>query len=144
MERAEKPIRDAAFSYTPAQALMAVAVMAAESDGKIAQRELGRLRSMFHEHGLFAPVEHADTFISDRMSDIRRHGRDFTLDACGRALSPRMRETAYAWAVSVVQSDGGHHQTEHAFLNVLSRRFRIAGPLAAKIRAVVAIFRRVA
>ncbi len=129
-------------ALTPAQALMSVAVMAASSDGRLKPRELQRLRLLAHEHALFARVESADEFISERAEHLKAFGRESVLSGCRAALSPRLRETAYAWAVRIVQDDASHHQKEHAFLRELGAVFGVPGPLAAKIRAVSAVLRR--
>jgi tellurite resistance protein len=130
------------LSLTPAQALMSVAVMAAYADGRVRARELQRLRLMAQEHPLFARVDSVDGFIAERVEDLRAFGRASLLNDCRAALSPRLRETAYAWAARVVQEDGSQHPGEHAFLKELGASFGVPGPLAAKIRAVAAVLRR--
>ncbi len=139
-----KPTRQARpmLSLTPAQALMSVAVMAAYADGRVKQRELQRLRTFAHEHALFAHVASVDDYIAERVEDLKSFGREALLRDCRAALSPRLRETAYAWAARVVQEDGSQHPDEHAFLKELNVSFEVPGPLASKIRAVVALLRR--
>lgn len=136
--REDRPL----LSLTPAQALMSVAVMAAQADGRLKPRELERLRLMAREHALFARVESVEDFIAGRVEDLKVFGRSALLRDCRAALSPRLRETAYAWAARIVQDDGSLHPDEHAFLAELAGSFGVPGPLAAKIRAVAAVLRR--
>lgn len=136
--REDRPL----LSLTPAQALMSVALMAAQADGRLRPRELERLRLMAREHALFARVDSAEDFIAERAEDLKIFGRASLLRDCRAALSPRLRETAYAWAARVVQDDGSMHPGEHAFLDELASSFGVPGPLAAKIRAVAAVLRR--
>jgi hypothetical protein len=55
------------------------------------------------------------------------------------ALSPRLRETAYAVAVEMAYCDRKQKQQEHAFLQALKTQLGINGQLAGKIKAITAI-----
>ena len=128
---------------TPAEALMTVAVLAMDADDCYSFSEMQRLLAMSWLHPLFRDTESSvDRFIGLRFADLRARGRAVLLEDSFRVLSPRLRETAYAWAAEVVHADGSVNGKEHAFLGELARRFEVPGPLARKVQAVVAILRR--
>jgi hypothetical protein len=64
------------------------------------------------------------------------------MDAAIEVLSPPLRETAYAWACEMIQSDLVVSQEEHTYLDLLVKKTGIHGELAGKIAAVVAILNR--
>ncbi|MDP3541810.1 MAG: tellurite resistance TerB family protein [Elusimicrobiota bacterium] len=131
-------------NITPAMAVMSVGAMAAAADGRWSKREIERLRMMAYLQPLFRDVRSVDAFIADRATDLRALGAPDLLETCREALTPRLRETAYAWAVELVQADGSVAVEEHDFLQTLAATFSIPGALARKIQAVSAIRRRVA
>jgi uncharacterized tellurite resistance protein B-like protein len=129
---------------TPAMAVMSVGLLATAADGRWSKREIERLRMMAFLQPLFRDVHSVEKFITDRAADLRAVGSKVMLEDCRKALSPRLRETAYAWAVELVHADGAVVAEEHSFLRDLAERFSIPGPLARKIQAVAAIRRRTA
>lgn len=126
-----------------AKALMTVALMAADADGRLKRRELERLRMLAAEHPAFRELASVDLFIHDRAQELRADGGEAAIARAAAVLSPRMRETAYAIAVELAIADGGTHPGEHALLTRLGKAFNIPGPLARKIRAVTEIRRRI-
>jgi len=123
---------------------MAVAVMAVAADGRWSKHEIERLRMMAFLQPLFRNIPSVERLIAERASHLRAVGPTVLLEDCLKALTPRLRETAYAWAAELVQADGVVAAEEHVFLNELAAKFKLAGPLARKIRAVAAIRRRTA
>jgi tellurite resistance protein len=142
MDHARKT--NAVNRVSPEKALMSVAVMAALADGRVRPSELERLRRWGQDCAVFDRVASLDALILECVENVRTRGEDVSLRVCAKSLGSGLRETAYAWAVDVIQADGGHHQDEHVFLDRLGRALTIPGPLAAKIRAVTAIRRRTA
>jgi len=136
--------QDSVLFLTPAMAVMSVGVLAAAADGHWGKREIERLRMMAFLQPLFRDIPSVEKFISSRAADLRAVGAKVLLEDCRKALTPRLRETAYAWAVELVQVDGVVAPEEHAFLQDLAARFAVPGPLARKIQAVAAIRRRTA
>lgn len=141
MKSTEAPRHETPLTFTPPQALATAAIMAALADGKLGPNEIERLRLMMREQPLLARERDAEEFIAERAGVTAAHDEAALLEACRAALSPRLRETAFAWAAQIVQEDGSLHQQEHAFLERLRAAFDIPGPLAAKIRVVTAIRR---
>lgn len=139
-----QPPEASVLDLTPAMAVMSVGVMATDADGRRSPREIERLRMMAYLQPLFRDITSVEKFIAARAADLRAVGARVLLEDCLKALSPRLRETAYAWAVELVQVDGAVVAEEHSFLQELAAKFSIPGALARKIQAVTAIRRRTA
>jgi tellurite resistance protein len=131
-------------ALTPAMAVMSVAVLAASADRHWTMKEVERLRLMAHMQPLFRDIASVEGIISSCASGLRVVGSNALMEECRKALTPRLRETAYAWAVEVAHSDGGLAVEEHSFLQELAVKFAIPGPLARKLQAACAIRRRAA
>ena len=129
---------------TPAMAVMSVAVLATAADGRWSKKEIERLRMMAYLQPLFQDIPSVEEFIGNCAANLRAVGPKVMLEDCRKALTPRMRETAYAWAVELVQSDGAVVTVEHTFLEELTAKFAIPGPLARKLQTGAAIRRRTA
>lgn len=122
---------------TPADAMMAVAILAVSSDGKLAKRELDGLKSIVVSSELFKKVEDPRDYIGQIASFIIEKGYDAVLDMMPGPLTPSLRETAYAWAVYMVAVDRKQVSPEHIFLEKLRKKLGIHVALAGKIKAVV-------
>jgi uncharacterized tellurite resistance protein B-like protein len=129
---------------SPAMAVMSVAVLAMASDGRWKKQEIESLRAMAYQQPLFRDIPSVEKFIGSRTADLRAVGAKVLLEDCRKALTPRMRETAYAWAVELIQADASVVAEEHAFLQELAAKFEIPGALARKLQAAAAIRRRTA
>lgn len=140
----EKAPTTTVLHLTPAMAVMSVAVLATAADGRWSKQEIERLRMMAYLQPLFRDVPSVEKLIGGCVSDLRTVGPKVLLEDCRKALTPRMRETAYAWAVDLVQSDGAVVTEEHRFLQELAEKFSIPGPLARKLQTAAAIRRRTA
>ncbi|MDP3544465.1 MAG: tellurite resistance TerB family protein [Elusimicrobiota bacterium] len=140
----EKTPEASVLHLTPAMAVMSVAVLAMAADGRWSKNEIERLRMMSYLQPLFRDIHSVEKFIGSRAADLRAVGPKVLLEDCRKALTPRMRETAYAWAVELVQSDGAVVTAEHEFLQELAAKFSVPGPLARKLQTAAAIRRRTA
>ena len=140
----EKTPQASVLYLTPAMAVMSVAVLATAADGHWSKKEIERLRMMAHLQPLFRDIPSVEKFIGSRAADLRAVGPKVLIEDCRKALTPRMRETAYAWAVDLVQSDGAAVSAEHIFLQELAVKFAIPGPLARKLQTAAAAPRRTA
>jgi len=127
---------------TPADAVMAVAVLAAGADGKPDERELSGLERALFASPVFAKVKNPVKYRCAIAAAIACKGREATLIEATGLLSPGLRETAYAWATYVIAADRKTVSPEHKFLSLLRRRFGIHGELAGKINAVVSMLHR--
>ncbi|MFA6319160.1 MAG: tellurite resistance TerB family protein [Elusimicrobiota bacterium] len=126
-----------------ADAIMAVAVLALSSDGKLSAREFTAVTLMASQSPLFRDAEDIRDCVASVAETVARLGREDALAQAVELLSPRMRETAYAWAVQTVLADAKVLPNEHKFLSCLRKALGLHGILAGKIAAVVAILNRV-
>ncbi|OIN99548.1 MAG: hypothetical protein COX65_05920 [Elusimicrobia bacterium CG_4_10_14_0_2_um_filter_56_8] len=127
---------------TPADAIMAVAILAVSSDGKLDKSEIYDLENVLIMNPLFKEVEDAGGYLSCIASAIANKGRGTVLKKAASLLSQSLRETAYAWAVHVAASDRKVVGAEHKFLSELRKELKIHGVLAGKINAVVPMLYR--
>lgn len=126
----------------PADALMAVAILAISSDGKLDDRELSLLERATASNKLFSGVKKPRDYMGCIAAAIVDKGRDAVLAEAAALLSPSLREAAYAWAVCMVSADGKTVPPEHRFLSVLRREMKLHGVLAGKINAVIPMLNR--
>lgn len=140
----QRPTPSTVFHLTPAMAVMSVAVLATSSDGRWKKSEIERLRMMAYLQPLFKNVPSADGFIAECVKMLNLAGPDVLLHDCSKALTPRLRETAFAWAVELIQVDGSVVSEERDFLRELAFKFSIPGPLARKLQVAASIRRRTA
>ncbi len=128
---------------TPADAIMAVAILAVSADGKLKQKETDYLKGLVASSPLFGEVEDAGEYMGCVAAAIVDKGRDLVLERAADLLTPSLRQTAYAWAVYMVAADRKVVSPEHRFLETLRRKLGLHGVLAGKINAVVPMLIRV-
>ncbi len=128
---------------SPADAIMAVAILAVSADGKLDDREIEDLKGVLVANPLFAGVKDPAEYMGCVAAAIADKGRDSVLERAAELLSSSLRETAYAWAVYMVAADGKVVPSEHRLLGELRKKFGIHGVLAGKINAVVPMLNRV-
>lgn len=128
---------------SPADAVMAVAIMAVSADGKLSDKETANLKGVLVSSPLFFKVKDAAEYIGCVAAAIADKGRDAVLEKAAELLTPSLRETAYAWAVYMVATDRKFLPPEHKFLEVLRKKMGLHGVLAGKINAVVPMMNRV-
>lgn len=126
----------------PADAVMAVAIMAVSVDGKLDKREVETLEVVLSTNPLFAKVRDVREYMGCIAASIAGRGSGAILAEAARLLSPALRETAYAWAVYMIAADGKVVKPEHKFLAALRKALGLHGVLAGKINAVVPMLNR--
>lgn len=127
---------------SPADAMMALCVMAMASDGKLEKHELSRIDQMIAMSPLFDGVMNARDYAACISETIAEKGRASVIEEAAGLLPARLAETAYAWAASMVMADGKAVSPEHKFLSSIRKALGVHGVLAGKINAVVAILNR--
>ncbi|PKM97221.1 MAG: hypothetical protein CVU79_09345 [Elusimicrobia bacterium HGW-Elusimicrobia-3] len=128
---------------SPADAVMAVAILAVSSDGKLKDKEINNIKGVLASSPLFVEVEDAGEYMGCIAAAITDKGRAAVLERAAELLTPSLRETAYAWAVYMVASDRKVVAPEHKFLEALRKALGLHGVLAGKINAVVPMLNRV-
>lgn len=128
---------------TPADAVLAIAIMTVLADGKLHRREMDFLKNMLFTSPLFDKVPQADMYLRGVAAAIAEAGRDKALEQAAALLGPTLRETAYAWAVYQVVADGKFVPDEYAFLALLKKKLGLHGALCGKIKAVIPMLVRV-
>ncbi len=127
---------------SPADAVMALCILALASDGKLGKRELERIDQMLIMSPLFTGVKSAREYAACVAEAVEGKGRAEVISEAAALLPARLAETAYAWAVQMVLADSKTVSPEHKFLTEIRRALKIHGVLAGKINAVVAILNR--
>lgn len=127
---------------SPADAVMALCVMALASDGKLGKHELSRLDQMIALSPLFDGVMNARDYAACISETIAEKGRAAVVEEAAGLLTGGLAETAYAWVASMVIADGKAVSPEHKFLSSIRKALGVHGVLAGKINAVVAILNR--
>ncbi len=127
---------------SPADAVMALCVLALASDGKLDKRELERVDQMIVMSPLFAGVKSAREYAVCIADAVAEKGRGEMIAEAAALLPDRLAETAYAWAAQMVMADGKVVSPEHRFLSEIRKALGVHGVLAGKINAVTAIMNR--
>lgn len=127
---------------SPPDAIAAICMCAMQSDSKIKPVEVKKLASMIAMSPLYRSVEDPIGYLSELNRSLGGTEVGGVLERSIEALSPSLRETAYAWACQIVAADQGFSQEEHACLSLLVKKMGLHGELAGKIAAVVAILNR--
>ncbi len=127
---------------SPADAVMAVCVLAMASDGRLSKAELARIDQMIAMSPLFDGVMSARDYAACISEAIAKKGHAAVIEEAAELLPGRLAETAYAWAAHMVMADGKAVSPEHKFLSSIRKALGVHGVLAGKINAVVAILNR--
>ncbi|HAF96396.1 MAG: hypothetical protein A2X34_10640 [Elusimicrobia bacterium GWC2_51_8] len=127
---------------SPADAVMAICVLALAIDGKVGKRELERMDHMLIMSPLFTGVKSAREYAACVAEAVSGKGRDEVIAEAAALLPARLAETAYAWAAQMALADGKVVSPEHKFLSEIRKELGIHGVLAGKINAVSAILNR--
>ncbi|OGV67944.1 MAG: hypothetical protein A2283_12280 [Lentisphaerae bacterium RIFOXYA12_FULL_48_11] len=143
MQQSKKRVCQNECLLTSADAVMAVAILAVSSDGKLAKREMDGLKVILASNPLFGNVEDSMDYMGYIASSVAEKGCDVILDMVTDLLTPSLRETAYAWAVYMVAADRKLVSPEHKFLEKLRKKLGIHVALVGKIKAVVPMLNRV-
>lgn len=126
--------------FDPQRAVMTIVISALAADGEVDDEEVARMRSMCARSPLFArnSNQEDDRVIDFALGCIRQLGQG-SLSQAAAALSPALRETAFAFAVEIVMADGQVGPQEESFIDELSRTLAIDDGLARAVIAVTAI-----
>jgi tellurite resistance protein len=117
-------------------ALIFTMVLVSAAEGVMTDAELGSIGRQVRYLPVFRDFEHDRLIAVGReCAELLRQedGLDLACDMIAEALSPRLRETAYALACDVAAADGALAQEEANLLELLRRRLSIDRLVAAAI-----------
>jgi len=125
-------------------ALIFTMVLVSAAEGVMTDAELGTIGQQVRYLPVFRGFDHDRlTAVGRECAELLRQedGLDIACDMIAEALSPRLRETAYALACDVAAVDGTLAEEEANLLELLRRRLNIDRLVAAAIeRATQARF----
>ncbi len=130
--------------FTLAEALLAVAICASAADKKLSQEELDRALYIATGHALFThhDMESLQELADRLLNVILSIGVAEMLEKAEKILTPALKETAFAWAVDVVQAHEGVATSEESFLDELVTAFGLDTRIVKKIIEVTEIRNR--
>jgi uncharacterized tellurite resistance protein B-like protein len=120
--------------FSEQKAVMTIVVAAINADGNVSEEEVGRLRSMCARSPIFAANSKAedDSLIDFAVNICLQLGRDAVAKAA-TALTPDLRETAFAFAAEMILADGLLGAAEEAFLAQLVKTLSLSERTAESI-----------
>lgn len=125
-------------------AVLAAAVSAMVGDGEVNEAELLQLSTLCALSPIFAKISAGE--INARTQAIVRRlsaeGHEAVIRRAAAQLSPRLRETAFAFAARIVVADGVINDEEVAAVNALGRWLEIDIETGRKILDVMRIMQR--
>lgn len=131
---------------SPQEALIHLMVIVSAADRDMGDAELARIGAVVRTLPVFSKFEHARTLevaqgcqklLSD--DDI---GLEGILTLIHDALTPELRETAYALAVDVAIADRSLNPEEHRMLEIVKERFDLERPVVNAIERAASIRHR--
>lgn len=129
---------------TPAEGVIGVILMAIAADGEITEEEQVGFLAIGNRMELLSDLS-SDQFtaILRKLQGVaKKEGAPALLAKAAAALSPELRETAFALAIDLVLADGTVEDEEKAVAASLQAALQISDDLAVKIVEVLAIKNR--
>ncbi|MCG6113830.1 MAG: tellurite resistance TerB family protein [Mesorhizobium sp.] len=131
---------------SPQEALIHLMVIVSASDRDMGDAELARIGAVVRTLPVFAEFEHARTL------EVAQHcqkllsddevGLEGILTLIHDALTPELRETAYALAVDVAIADRSLNPEEHRMLDIVKEKFELERPVVNAIERAASIRHR--
>jgi tellurite resistance protein len=135
-------------AFSPEHALIFVMVMTSGVEGHLGDKELKAIGRIVKQLPVFREFDAEKlTYVARECADILqdKEGFETALGLIGSALSPELRETAYALAVEVAAADLAVGKEELRFLAILRDRLGLDKLVTAGIeRGAIARFRTLA
>jgi tellurite resistance protein len=129
------------------EALIYLMVIVSASDRDMGDEELARIGAIVRTLPVFRGFEQAHTLkVAQKCQQLLQQdaGLEGVLAAIGQALTPELRETAYALAVDVAAADLAVGAEETRMLDIVRDRFGIDALAAAAIERAASIRHRTA
>lgn len=133
---------------SPQEALIHLMVIVSASDRDMGDAELARIGAVVRTLPVFSEFEHARTIEvaqgCQKLLSDDEIGLDGILTLIHDALTPELRETAYALAVDVAIADRSLNPEEHRMLDIVKERFGLERPVVNAIERAASIRHRTA
>ncbi|MBW4681750.1 MAG: tellurite resistance TerB family protein [Microcoleus vaginatus WJT46-NPBG5] len=122
-------------SLSQAEAVAAIAVVAISADGYLLEEERQSLFSVMADLQVFKEYSSRQRLkLLEKLFDLLRQKGAHTLVYSAKdALSPKLRETAFAVAINMVMADGTLVETEREFLRQLEQVLEIPEACASQM-----------
>jgi tellurite resistance protein len=131
---------------SPQEALIYLMVIVSASDRDMADAELARIGAIVRTLPVFSGFEQARTLEvaqdCQKLLADEEVGLKGILTLIHDALSPELRETAYALAVDVAVADRSLNPEEHRMLDIVKERFELERPVVNAIERAASIRHR--
>jgi tellurite resistance protein len=131
---------------SPQEALIHLMVIVSASDRDMGDAELARIGAVVRTLPVFAEFDHARTLAvaqdCQKLLADEEVGLKGILTLIHDALSPELRETAYALAVDVAIADRSLNPEEHRMLDIVKERFDLERPVVTAIERAASIRHR--
>lgn len=131
---------------SPQEALIHLMVIVSASDRDMGDAELARIGAVVRTLPVFSTFEHARTLeVAQRCQKLlsdEEVGLEGILALIHDALTPELRETAYALAVDVAIADRSLNPEEHRMLEIVKEKFELERPVVNAIERAASIRHR--
>jgi len=131
---------------SPQEALIHLMVIVSASDRDMGDAELARIGAVVRTLPVFSKFEHARTLEvaqdCQKLLSDEEVGLEGILTLIHDALTPELRETAYALAVDVAIADRSLNPEEHRLLDIVKERFDLERPVINAIERAASIRHR--
>ena len=123
-------------------AILLTGICALTADKKIKAQELKTLSALMSLNKLYEKIINFRNYISKLSKQYEKSDTEQIIEEVSQSLSPKMKETAYAWACALIISDSGMAQAEHVYLKLVVKKFKLNGKLAGRIAAIAPMISR--
>lgn len=124
-------------TFNVQKSIMTIVIAAIKADGNVSDEEVGRLRSMCVRSPIFSEnSKEQDAAVIDFALNVSDQLGADAVKAAAQALTPELKETAFAFATEMVLADGMVGDKEEAFLSQLAESLGVSEDLG---RAVIAV-----
>lgn len=124
-------------TFNTQKAIMTIVIAAIKADGNVSDEEVGHLSSMFENSPIFAAnSSEKNGSVIDFALNVSDQLGPNAISQAAEALTPELKETAFAFATEMVLADGMVGPKEDAFISQLAKALGVSDETA---RAVIMV-----
>lgn len=129
---------------TETEGFTGIVFCAIASDGMVTQEEMDSLAGTLGRMRLYRNVNRREfgRIMGKLQNRFSEEGFDATVQACAAAITPPLRETAFAVATDLLFADGVVAKEEQAYLEKIRGALKLDEPTALRIVEVIQIKNR--